>query len=155
MDYSSHPWIKGFRDEDDSTLLEAAISQMDYSIWVENGAKFGKGSMPDEVKAAIREKFSTLSRAALEALLYHSIMAAVTAKPKKQKGKKPVSAFDYPETYITTGIPLGYYIIDGELEPHDADNADGRYCLYYNDMPIAIMHDLDELKQYAQTHDVT
>lgn len=50
-------------------------------------------------------------------------------------------------------LPQGYYIIDGQEEPHDADVEDGRYCLYSpDDEPIANLHDRDALIPIAAAH---
>ncbi len=50
-------------------------------------------------------------------------------------------------------LPEGYSIIDGDIEPHDADVEDGRYCLYSPDgEPIANLHDRDELIAIAHQH---
>lgn len=50
-------------------------------------------------------------------------------------------------------LPEGYYILDGEEEPHDADVEDGRYCLYTpDDEPIANLHDESALYAIAHEH---
>ena len=50
-------------------------------------------------------------------------------------------------------LPQGYYILDGEEEPHDADMEDGRYCLYSpDDEPLANLHDAEELILIAIQH---
>lgn len=53
----------------------------------------------------------------------------------------------------TTELPQGYYVIDGEVEPHDADVEDGRFCLYTpDDEPIANLHDQAALTPIAHAH---
>lgn len=58
-----------------------------------------------------------------------------------------------PRPPVPTELPAGYYIIDGLEAPHDADEVDGRYCLYTpEDEPIANLHDYDELLRFAWEH---
>lgn len=50
-------------------------------------------------------------------------------------------------------LPEGYYIIDGEEQPHDCDVEDGRYCLYSpDDEPLANLHDREALIPLAVQH---
>jgi hypothetical protein len=50
-------------------------------------------------------------------------------------------------------LPEGYYIIDGEVETHDCDMEDGRYCLYSpEDEPLLNLHDKAALIAVAVEH---
>lgn len=63
---------------------------------------------------------------------------------------------------LSPELPEGYFIIDGEKEPHDADVSDGRYCLYYAGPwsmgedycpePIVNLDDREALIQIAKEH---
>lgn len=57
------------------------------------------------------------------------------------------------EAVITDGLPEGYFIIDGEVQQHDCDEEDGRYCAYSPDEePLGNLHNLEDLIALTHQH---